>query len=102
MSAPKSQVRLKLDELCADGQWHEIHQLVEVLTPMVPASAAVRARRHARDAHRTHGPRRGISVEREVAIGARIKVKAVIGNAAMTRAYEQSGDLIRLNPNKGE
>lgn len=47
-----SPIRLRLDQLLADGEWHDRHQLLDVLTPLVPPGQATRQARRTRVAAR--------------------------------------------------
>lgn len=42
MSAPKTAWRLRLEELLADGEWHDLDECCAVAGPMIPPGRAAR------------------------------------------------------------
>ena len=94
-------VRQRMDQICADGEWHERGDLLAALTPLVPASRAIRARRRSvNDLRKRRGSvsHRPVSLDQEVAIGAQREVRQVIATAVTQGPYERRGELIRRIP----
>lgn len=56
MTPPRSATRLRLEELLADGEWHDREPIVQALMLVVPPGQAVRRAHHTRARWRTdHG-----------------------------------------------
>lgn len=86
MATPKTLTRRRLDELLADGRWHEREELVEKLIPTVPPGRAHR-RAEANRRRRSRGDR--VRSVDEITIGARDLVGRTIWDAMRYGAIEQ-------------
>lgn len=109
MAPPRSPVRLRLDELLADGDWHDREPIVLALMPLVPPGQAVRRANLNRSRWRadhgcqphdgTHG---GTPPRDDQAVGARSIVTGLLSTLVGAGRLERRGDAgrtqIRLTP----
>ncbi len=98
MPAPKTPQRVRLDELLADGEWHDREPLVVAAAAAVPPGVAARHARHQRAAWRARYHRRNgtapppTAIGRpsdDVRVGARHLAITAIRTAVAQRAYQQ-------------
>jgi hypothetical protein len=113
MATRRSPWMTKVYELLADGNWHDLEQLLEAAMPLVPPGVARRQAVHARDKWRENhghtGPRVHPALSRPqdpVRVGARRKVMDSISSAKQRGQIEQrgsgSGRQLRLTPRNGD
>lgn len=88
MPTPKTPERRRLDEILADGAWHDREQVIAVLVPLVaPGVAAREAERNRRHVNGHDGQRtKGHGQEREV--GARLIAVKRIGTGVRSGTIE--------------
>lgn len=104
----KTAWRIAGDELLADGQWHSVGELHDVMAAHVPPAVAWRVREHnATSARRKAnsaqpiGPNR-VTPDQVVRLGSANKAAQCIGNAVRTGVWVRQGDLIRRRDNNEE
>lgn len=120
MPTPKTPQRVRLDELLADGAWHDREPLISAAAAAVPPGVAARHATRARAAYRAkyarwlnrHGltPRPavgGAAPADDVRVGARALADIALRSAVRTGAYQQralrDGTVrYRLTPRGGE
>ncbi len=101
MARVQSAQQVAIQDILADGGWHEYRLVRDAVALTVPASRAVAIRRQYRDRQRRYfwkGNSASVAVEDEVRIGSRdIAMRAIIA-ATKSGRVERDGDMIRLRP----
>ena len=96
MPTPKSPARNRLDELLADGEWHDREQLVRALMPLIPPGQAVRTATRNRAGKRRRRAEQGMEPTPkygrpadEQTVGARTCAYSVIATAVRFHTAER-------------
>lgn len=95
MPTPKSAARIALDELLADGQWHDRADAIEHMAPYVPPGQAIRRAIGLRERQDAERRRQGVTpnpsqsrARDSQAVGAHDIARATVNGAADNGAIE--------------
>ncbi len=100
---PKSQTRIRLDEVLADGDWHLVDDVITTIMGTVAPGAAARhaekLRLHcATPGHPSSTERQRGDTDTAIRVGQRALARQVLVTAVRWGPYERDGDCIRLTP----